>query len=175
MLFVAFAVAPASASDWPNGPHENLNIIGGKSCGSVPSGAGGGNRGTIFVPLNTIGDSPSIPESMESTTFDATKDTSIFLIQGPNFAVCNGDACTTAVDCSGNTLSGGRTIGAVFQLPCDVLTATGTTLNTCTQGSTNSATYCIYAAAAGSPGEMRPSPPAGSMELPKFVARTTLS
>ena len=132
-------------------PHQNVNIIGTKSCGSVPSGAGGGNRGTIFVPLTTLGDSPNIAESTESTTFDAT-DTSIFLIQGPTFAVCNGDACTTAVDCSGNPLGGARTTGAVFQLPCDVLTATGTTLNTCTQASVNSATYCIYAAAKGKPG-----------------------
>jgi len=151
MLFAVFAVAPASASDWPNGPHENLNIIGAPSCGKIPSGAGGGNRGTIFVPLTTIGDSPSVPESLESTTFDAT-DTSIFLIQGPTFAVCNGDACSQAVDCSGIPLGGARTTGAVFQLPCDVLTATGTTLNTCTAASVNSATYCIYAAAAGKPG-----------------------
>src|SRR5260370_28080455 len=110
MLFAVFAVAPASASDWPNGPHENLNIIGAASCGKIPSGAGGGNRGTIFVPLTTIGDSPSVPESLESTTFDAT-DTSIFLIQGPTFAVRNGDACSQAVDCSGIPLGGGPTTG----------------------------------------------------------------
>ncbi len=156
LLFVAIAAAPAWASDWPSGPHENLNIIGTKNCGSIPSGAGGGNRGTIFVPLVTIGDSPNTPESMESTMFDST-DTSIFLIPGPTFAVCNGDACTQAVDCGTPPapLGNGRTTGAVFQLPCDVLTAgltNGTTVNTCTQGSTNSATYCIYAEAAGKPG-----------------------
>jgi hypothetical protein len=148
LLFVAFAAAPAWASDWLSGPHTNLNIIGGPSCGSVPSGTGGGR---IFVPLTTTGDSPKIPESSESTTFDAT-DTSIFLIQGPTFQVCNADACSTAVDCNGIALGGSRSTGAVFQLPCDVLTATGTTSNTCTQASVNSATYCIYAAAAGKPG-----------------------
>ena len=147
MLFAVFAVAPASASDWPSGPHYNLSILGGKSCGSVPSGAGGGSRHTIFVPLTTIGDSPNGLEP-ESTSPDAT-DTSIFLIQGPTFAVCNGDACTAAVDCSGNPLN---KTGAVFQLPCDVLTATGTTSNTCTQASVNSATYCVYAEALGKPG-----------------------
>jgi hypothetical protein len=146
-----FVAPSAGASDWPSGPHQNLNIIGTNNCGSIPSGAGGGNRGTIFVPLTTIGDSPKTLESLESTTFDAT-DTSIFLIQGPTFAVCNGDACSTAVDCTGAPLGGSRTTGAVFQLPCDVLTGTGTTLNTCTQDSVNSATYCIYAAALGKPG-----------------------
>lgn len=151
LLFVVIAAAPAWASDWPSGPHENLNIIGTKNCGSIPSGAGGGNRGTIFVPLVTMNDSPLTPETMESTIFDNT-DTSIFLIQGPTFAVCNGDACSTAVDCMGNTLLNGRKTGAVFQLPCDVLTATGTTNNTCIQDSVNSATYCIYAEAAGKPG-----------------------
>jgi len=146
--FTAFAVGSAWASDWLNGPHTNLNIIGGPSCGSVPSGTSGGR---IFVPLTTIGDSPKTPESMESTTFDAT-DTSIFLIQGPTFKVCNADACSAAVDCNGTPLGGARTTGAVFELPCDVLTASGTQTNTCTQGSVNSATYCIYAAAAGKPG-----------------------
>ncbi len=147
MLFAAFAAAPASAADWPSGPHYNLSILGGPSCGSVPSGAGGGSRHTIFVPLTTIGDSPGGTEP-ESTSPDAT-DTSIFLIQGPTFAVCQGDACTTAVNCSGTALN---KTGAVFQLPCDVLSATGTTSNTCTQASVNSATYCVYAAALGKPG-----------------------
>lgn len=150
LLFVALAAAPAWASDWPKGPHENLNIIGGPSCGNVPSGAGGGNRGTIFVPLTTNGDSPNTIEP-ESSTFDAT-DTSIYLIQGPAFAVCNGDACTQAVDCSSPPapLGKGTKNGAVFQLPCDVIAPAGT-ITTCTAGSTNSALYCIYAAAAGSP------------------------
>ncbi len=147
MLFAVFAVAPASAADWPSGPHYNLSILGGPSCGSVPSGAGGGSRHTIFVPLTTIGDSPNGTEP-ESTSPDAT-DTSIYLVQGPTFAVCQGDACTAAVDCSGTALN---KTGAVFQLPCNVLTATGTTSNTCTQASVNSATYCIYAAALGKPG-----------------------
>ncbi len=103
MLFAVFAVAPASAADWPSGPHYNLSILGGPSCGSVPSGAGGGSRHTIFVPLTTIGDSPNGTEP-ESTSPDAT-DTSIYLVQGPTFAVCQGDACTAAVDCSGTALN----------------------------------------------------------------------
>jgi hypothetical protein len=146
-LSIAFAAASASAADWPSGPHYTLSILGGKACGSVPSGAGGGSRHTIFVPLTTVGDSPNGAEP-ESLSPDAT-DTSIYLIQGPTFAVCNGDACTAAVDCAGNSL--GKT-GAVFQLPCDVLSATGTTSNTCTQASVNSATYCVFAAALGKPG-----------------------
>lgn len=148
MVLGAFMAAPVWASNWPSGPHYNLSILGGPSCGAVPSGSGGGGRKTIFVPLVTKGDSPGGGEP-ESTSPDAT-DTSIYLIQGPTFAVCNGDACTQAVDCSGNSL-GGKT-GAVFELPCDVLSATGTTDNTCTQASTNSATYCVYAEALGTPG-----------------------
>src|SRR5712692_5166987 len=125
MLFAVFAVAPASASDWLSGPHYNLNILGGPSCGSVPSGAGGGSRHMIFVPLTTVGDPPGGNEP-ESTTFDAT-DTSIYLLPDfdQDFEVCQGDACAQAVDCSGAALGFGIKNGAVFQLPCDTISPAG--------------------------------------------------
>ncbi len=146
LLFVAIAATPAWASDWLSGPHQNINIIGTKNCGEIPSGAGGGNRATIFVPLTTTGDTPGAEP--ETTTFDAT-DTSIFLIQGSPIAVCNGDACTQAVNCATPpvALGNGRMNGAVLQLPCDNVTADDL-LVPC---SGTSAWYCIYAAAAGSP------------------------
>jgi hypothetical protein len=151
MLFAVIAVAPASASDWLSGPHYNLNILGGPSCGSVPSGAGGGSRHTIFVPLTTVGDAPGGGEP-ESTTFDAT-DTSIFLLPDldGDFEVCQGDACAAAVDCNGIPLGNGRTVGGVFQLPCDAIAPSGT-ISTCAADGLPTLPYCVYAEALGKPG-----------------------
>ena len=91
----------------PNGNHYNLNIIGVDK--SKTTDMTDSQRHTIFVPLN-------------NKDGVATK---IYLVQGQDFVVCDGNGFDEAWSCpdsSGNTtqvgtLTGG--IGAVFQLPCN--------------------------------------------------------
>ena len=136
LVAVAFAATPlwagsgGNGNGFPSGPHYNLNIIGG-TCKDVPTMTGS-NRHTIFVPLG-------------SKTNAATSN--IYLEQGPTFQVCDGNACDPAYDCNGASL--GKT-GAVFQLPCDLYAPDGT-ITDCTAG-TDSATYCVFAEALGTPG-----------------------
>jgi len=151
ILVAAFAATPVWAgsgltgSGFPSGPHYNLSILGGPSCGSVPSTAGSGGRHTIFVPLVTKGDPVNGPTGGEPDG-DEASGTNIYLLQGDTFAVCDGDACDEAFDCSGNDLNHQ---GAVFQLPCDTIAPAGT-ITTCS--GSQSAAYCIYAEALGKPG-----------------------
>src|SRR5262249_17359281 len=118
----------AVGGSFPSGPHYNLNIIGG-TC--KDANLTGSNRHTIFVPLG-------------SKTKAASS--SIYLCQGPTFQVLDGNACEAANGCG---LSGKT--GAVFQLPCDLYAPNGTITN-CTAGTADSATYCVFAEALGTPG-----------------------
>jgi hypothetical protein len=129
LAFAGLAVAGSggNGNGFPSGPHYNLNIIGGSCKDATLTGS---NRHTIFVPLG-------------SKTEAATSN--IYLCQGPTFQVLDGNACTAAIGCD---LSGKT--GAVFQLPCDLYAPDGT-ITDCTAG-TDSATYCVFAEALGTPG-----------------------
>src|SRR6266851_5870479 len=131
----AFAGNSTTGNGAPSGPHYNLTILGSKTCKNPP--LLGGNRHTIFVPLVTSGDLPGTEPDTVSP------DTAIWLTQGP-FAVCDGNACDPAFDCSGAQI---QPAGAVFQLPCDILV--GGTVAPCTG---NSAAYTVWAEALGKPG-----------------------
>src|SRR2546427_8928751 len=112
LVVVAVASIPGSAQKTtrnraPSGPHYDLNIIGvDQAKGAALTGS---NRHTIFVPLHTA-----------SSDNDLAPGTDIFLTQG-SFAVCDGSAFDPAYNCAGQQVAGS---GAVFQLPCDSLTAT---------------------------------------------------
>jgi hypothetical protein len=112
----------------PSGPHFELNIIGvpqDKTADMTNS-----DRHTIFVALGSK---------------DVAVRSYIWLTQG-SFAVCDGNAFTTAYDCNGIPL-GGNKVGAVFQLPCN----TGiTVLDPCISG--DMMIYTVWARALGIPG-----------------------
>ena len=107
----------------PKGAHFELNIIGSSDPKSQP--LTGSNRHTIFVALGGK---------------NADVVTPIYLTQG-SFAVCDGNGFDQAFDCSGKLVANA---GAVFQLPCDLLT------DTCTGGTSQA--YTIWARALGQPG-----------------------
>jgi hypothetical protein len=112
----------------PNGPHFELGIIGVSNPKTQP--LTGSDRHTIFVALGT------------SKKGNVGVTTNIYLTQGP-FAVCDGNGFDPATDCSGNPVAGAGN-GAVFQLPCDLLT------DTCSGGTEQA--YTIWARALGQPG-----------------------
>ena len=127
MATPVWAGSGGNGNGFPSGSHYNLNIIGGTCKDSSMTGT---NQHTIFVPLG-------------SKTQSATSN--IYLCQGPTFQVLDGNACDAAIGCG---LSGKT--GAVFQLPCDLYSPSGT-ITSCTAGS-DSATYCVFAEALGTPG-----------------------
>jgi len=129
-LTFAFALPAHSqtGNGAPNGAHFELGIIGVSDPKTQP--LTDSNRHTIFVGLGT---------SKKGTTNPITN---IYLTQGP-FAVCDGNGFLPAIDCSGNPVAGAGN-GAVFQLPCDLLT------DTCSGGTQQA--YSIWARALGSGG-----------------------
>lgn len=137
-LFVLSLTLPAFATGnkAPSGPHFNLNIIG------VPKGKTepmiNVDRHTIFVAL---GDNNYSVKS------------SIYLMPGNSFAVCDGNAFDKAYDCNGNEIF---SQGASFQLPCN------TNLPDCGSSNNNpclvacsetypSASYMVWARQLGQP------------------------
>jgi hypothetical protein len=131
MLAVA---GPAFADNGaPSGPHYNLNIIGVSK--AKTQDLTGSNRNTIFVALGT--------KSSAVTS-------KIYLYQGADFNVCDGNAFDAAIDCAGNPI--GNNLGAVFQLPCNLnLTLDGAdAIAPCDGGAEDS--YAVYARALGRPG-----------------------
>jgi hypothetical protein len=124
-LTFAFAIPAHSqtGNGAPNGPHFELGIIGVSDPKTQPLTSS--DRHTIFVGLGS---------KKEGVT------TNIYLTQGP-FAVCDGNGFDAAYDCAGNLVASS---GAVFQLPCDLLT------DTCSGG--DSQAYTIWARALGQPG-----------------------
>jgi hypothetical protein len=110
----------------PSGPHFELGIIGVSDPKTQP--LTGGDRHTIFVGLGT-----------QNGGLKTSVTTNIYLTQGP-FAVCDGNGFDTATDCHGNTVA---STGAVFQLPCDLLT------DICSGGTSQA--YTVWARALGKP------------------------
>ncbi len=136
LVVVAVASIPGFAQKTtgnraPSGPHYDLNIIGVDQAKGAP--LTGSNRHTIFVPLHTA-----------SSDNDLAPGTDIFLTQG-SFAVCDGNAFDAAYNCAGQQIAG---TGAVFQLPCDSLTATAAV--PCTGNSV--AAYTVWGRVVGKPG-----------------------
>lgn len=127
------APAFAAGNGAPSGAHYSLNIIGvskGKTAAMT-----GTDRHTIFVALGT--------KSSAVTS-------KIYLYQGEDFQVCDGNAFDAAIDCAGNPI--GSNLGAVFQLPCNLnLTLDGAdAIAPCDGGPEDS--YAVYARALGQPG-----------------------
>jgi hypothetical protein len=115
-----------------NGPHYNLNIIGVEN--PKNSNLQDSNRHTIFVAL---GKNDGIA-------------TSIYLVPGEDFQVCDGNGFDAAVDCDGNSKS---TYGAVFQLPCNTnLNDPNVTVVGCGVPTAQQASYSVWARALGKPG-----------------------
>jgi hypothetical protein len=143
-------------SGFLSGPHFTLKIQGAKSCKNAPLTFS--DRHTIFVPLVTGSDPPTFP-----TDVDTVPDTTaIYLVQTPLgtagvqniFEVCDGNSCNPPVDCTGALVPTGKgpPNGAVFQLPCDNLTVSGTSTVSCANTPGASASYLIFAEALGKPG-----------------------
>lgn len=103
VVLVAFMAAPSFAgkdvtgNGAPSGSHYNLNILGKENCPG--DDLKGGNRHTIFVLLDHH---DPTPKNWTLTT-ELDKRNKIFLMEGEDFAVIDGNAC------DGD--------GATFQLP----------------------------------------------------------
>lgn len=123
----------AAGNGAPSGSHYSLNIIG-VSKGKNPSMTGS-DRHTIFVALGTK---------------SAAVTTKIYLYQGEDFQVCDGNGFDAAIDCAGNPI--GSNLGAVFQLPCNTnISLDGAdVLAPCDGGAEDS--YDVFARALGQPG-----------------------
>jgi hypothetical protein len=149
--FLAMASTPLLAQTGngaPSGAHFELGIIGVTDPKTQP--LTGGNRHTIFVALG-------------SAKKSVTVTTNIYLTQG-TFAVCDGNGFTPAVDCNGTPVPGAGN-GAVFQLPCDILT------NTCVTG--KSQAYTIWARALGTPGGSANVTTCGTTDLGAVICGTS--
>jgi hypothetical protein len=115
-----------------NGQHYNLNVIGvdkGKSPTMTDS-----NRHTIFVALGKKGG--------EEVT------TRIFLTNGHDFRVCDGNGFDTAYDCNGAVIANE---GAAFMLPCNVNPEIAYSDGYGCPGGTAERSYEVWARALGTP------------------------
>ena len=125
------STAFAAGNGAPSGAHYSLNIIGvskGKTAAMT-----GTDRHTIFVALGS------------KTTSVQSK---IYLYQGEDFQVCDGNGFDAATDCAGNQIAA---TGAVFQLPCNTnISDDQDALAECDGGPEDS--YAVYARALGQPG-----------------------
>ena len=99
------ALAQGGGNGAPSGAHYNLNIIGVEN--PKKADMTGSNRHTIFVDLGKNGGVSS----------------RIYLVPGAEFKVCDGNAFDAATDCQGNQI---QSLGAVFQLPCNLNLTGGT-------------------------------------------------
>jgi len=131
----------------PGGAHFELGIIGVSNPKTQP--LTGSNRHTIFVGLGA--------DKKGSNVI-----TNIYLTQGP-FAVCDGNGFLAATDCNGNPVPGATT-GAVFQLPCNLLT------DTCSGGTSQA--YTIWARALGKPGGSATVTTCGTTDLGVVICST---
>lgn len=147
-LALAIPARSQTGNGAPSGAHFELGIIGVSNPKTQP--LTGGNRHTIFVGLGT---------SKQGSTGVTTN---IYLTQGP-FAVCDGNGFLPATDCFGNPVAGAGN-GAVFQLPCDVLT------DTCSGGT--SQPYTIWARALGQPGGNAAVTTCGTTDLGAVICST---
>ena len=136
-VLVTFTAAPVLAQGGngaPAGPHYNLNIVGVSNPKTQP--LLDSERHTIFVALGAKTGAPTRSK--------------IYLYQGEDFSVCDGNAFDAAIDCAGNPI--GSNDGAVFQLPCNLnITLDGAdALAPCDGGPEDH--YAVYARALGQPG-----------------------
>ncbi len=131
----------------PNGAHYELGIIGVSDPKTQP--LTGSDRHTIFVGLGTNKKGGDVI-------------TKIYLTQGP-FTVCDGNGFLPATDCNGNPIPGATT-GAVFQLPCNLLT------DTCSSGTSQA--YTIWARALGKPGGQATVTTCGTTDLGAVICST---
>ena len=131
----------------PNGAHYELGIIGVSDPKTQP--LTGSDRHTIFVGLGTNKKGGDVI-------------TKIYLTQGP-FTVCDGNGFLPATDCNGNPIPGATT-GAVFQLPCNLLT------DTCSGGTSQA--YTIWARALGKPGGQATVTTCGTTDLGAVICST---
>ena len=76
-----------------NGPHFNLNLIGKKSTWSGGGSYDNPDRHTIFVPEDTTGWTIETPGDDATTNVDDLDGIRIWMTQGPEFAVIDGNAC----------------------------------------------------------------------------------
>jgi hypothetical protein len=144
------AAAPSMAQTGngaPSGAHFELGIIGVTDPKTQP--LTGSNRHTIFVGLGTNKKGGDVI-------------TKIYLTQGP-FTVCDGNGFLPATDCNGNPIPGATT-GAVFQLPCNLLT------DTCSGGTSQA--YTIWARALGKPGGQATVTTCGTTDLGVVICST---
>src|SRR5215216_4089848 len=125
------STALAAGNGAPSGSHYTLNIIGVSK--SKTADMTGSDRHTIFVALGSK---------------TAAVQSKIYLYQGEDFNVCDGNAFDAATDCAGNQIAAA---GAVFQLPCNTnITLDGAdVLAPCDGGPEDS--YAVYARALGQP------------------------
>ena len=127
--------ANATGNGAPGGHHFTLNIIGVENPKTTP--LTGGDRHTIFVALGKNG----------------TVTTNIYLIPGPDFAVCDGNGFDAVHNCDGTPLGVNGT-GASFMLPCNTnLSAGDFELISCDEPAANTAAYEVWARALSPNGE----------------------
>jgi hypothetical protein len=147
-LGAAVASMAQTGNGAPSGAHFELGIIGVSDPKTQP--LTGSDRHTIFVGLGVNKKGGDVI-------------TNIYLTQG-TFAVCDGNGFLPATDCNGNPVPGAGN-GAVFQLPCDVLTNTS-----CPAGA--SLAYTIWARALGTPGGKSIVTTCGTTDLGAVICST---
>ena len=76
-----------------NGPHYNLNLIGKKADWSGGGSYDNPDRHTIFVPEDTTGWTIETPGDEDTTNVPDLDGIRIWMTQGPEFAVIDGNAC----------------------------------------------------------------------------------
>lgn len=133
-LALAAIAAPvlAAGNGAPSGAHYNLNIIG-VSKGKKTTMTNNGGR--IFVGLGSN---------------DVTVTSRIYLVNGPDFEVCDANAFDAAYDCSGEQV---QSQGAVFSLPCNLnIAADGDQDLIPCDDNLDTAYYEVWARALGTPG-----------------------
>ncbi len=132
LAFAVFASSLAAQNLKLSGAHYNLNIIGVEKAKTAPMQ--NSDRHTIFVDL---GKNDGVS-------------TSIYLVPGADFKVCDGNGFDAAIDCDGNEKS---TNGAVFQLPCNTnLPDDQDVFVPCDVPLAQQASYSVWARALGKPG-----------------------
>jgi len=129
-----FACGTALAADEQiklSGPHFTLNVIGVDKSKNPPMN--NNDRHTMFVALGSrTGVAPS----------------SIYLQNGYDFKVCDGNGFDSVYDCSGAVIK--NSPGASFQLPCN--TSLSYTEGYGCPGEVAQRSYKVYARALGKPG-----------------------
>ncbi len=120
-----------------NGTHYNLNIIGVEKGKTAPMT--NSERHTIFVGLGK----PKTPEGSIPVT------TRIYLQNGYDFRVCDGNGFDDAYDCNGIEF---KPEGATFQLPCNTALTYTEGFGCPADSDIAERSYYVFARALGKPG-----------------------